>query len=161
MRWRRFLPVGLVLATSVAAQSAPSDSTSLSVARIYASTDFRAGTFGPLRWLDNGSAYTTLERPEGGKPGRDLVRYETESGTREVLIPAERFVPPGESAPLTIEDYTWSADGARLLVFTKSERVWRTNTRGDYWVLDRAWVGCATARTTSMWKTSPAARSPS
>lgn len=136
MRWRRFLPVVLVLATRVAAQSAPSDSTSLSVARIYASTDFRAGAFGPLRWLENGSAYTTLERPEGGKPGRDLVRYETETGTRQVLVPAERFVPPGESAPLTIEDYTWSADGARLLVFTKSERVWRTNTRGDYWVLD-------------------------
>ena len=25
----------------------------------------------------------------------------------------------------------------RVLVFTNSKRVWRQNTRGDYWVLDR------------------------
>ncbi|MGH7564147.1 MAG: S9 family peptidase, partial [Gemmatimonadota bacterium] len=38
---------------------------------------------------------------------------------------------------LEIEDYSWSPDGQRLLVFTNSERVWRDNTRGDYWILDR------------------------
>lgn len=145
MRRCRLVLVGLVLATSVAAQTPPSDSSRLTVARIYGGADFRAGTFGPLRWLANGAAYTTLERPEGDKPGRDLVRYETETGTRQVLVPAERFVPAGATAPLDIEEYAWSADGSRLLVFTKSERVWRTNTRGDYWVLD-----CSTWRLTQL-----------
>src|SRR5690606_24191503 len=42
-----------------------------------------------------------------------------------------------DSAPLAIENYIWSADRNRVLIFTNSERVWRTNTRGDYWVLDR------------------------
>ena len=37
-----------------------------------------------------------------------------------------------------IETVTPSADGARLLVFTNTARVWRQHTRGDYWVLDRA-----------------------
>src|SRR5213075_1653232 len=37
---------------------------------------------------------------------------------------------------IDIEDYSWSPDGKRLLVFTNSQRVWRENTRGDYWVLD-------------------------
>ena len=28
------------------------------------------------------------------------------------------------------------ADGRRLLIFTNTRKVWRQNTRGDYWVLD-------------------------
>ena len=37
-----------------------------------------------------------------------------------------------------VEDYAFSHDRSRLLVFTNTKRVWRANTRGDYWVLDRA-----------------------
>ena len=131
---RRLLALGLALVPGAAAQSP--DSSLLSVSRIYGGSEFRAGTFGPLRWLNNGAAYTTLERAAAGKSGRDLARYDTESGARSILVAAERFIPPGHSEPLDIEDYSWSADGARLLLFTNSERVWRTNTRGDYWVLD-------------------------
>src|SRR5690606_11641301 len=64
-------------------------------------------------------------------------RYDTETGARSVLITAAQLTPPGDSAPLAIENYIWSADRNRVLIFTNSERVWRTNTRGDYWVLDR------------------------
>jgi dipeptidyl-peptidase-4 len=46
-------------------------------------------------------------------------------------------VPAGRSAPLAIDDYAWSKDGNKVLVYTNSERVWRQNTRGDYWVYDR------------------------
>ncbi len=43
---------------------------------------------------------------------------------------------PDEGAdPLTINDYQWSDDGTRLLVFTNTKKVWRRNTRGDYWLL--------------------------
>ena len=30
----------------------------------------------------------------------------------------------------------WSADGKKLLIFTNTKKVWRDNTRGDYWVLE-------------------------
>ena len=134
MHARRLLAPLLFIATGLAAQT--TDSSVLSVARIYGGSEFRQASFGPLRWLQDGAAYTTLEAPAGGKDGRDLVRYETASGVRSILVPAERFIPTGQSEPLDIESYSWSADGARLLIFTNSERVWRTNTRGDYWVLD-------------------------
>ena len=116
--------------------AAPTDSTRLTVDRIYGRGEFASASFGPVRWLDGGAGYTTLERAEGGR-GRDIVRYDTETGRREVLVPAARLVPPGDSAPLDIEGYEWSPDGTKLLIFTNSEEVWRTNTRGDYWVLDR------------------------
>jgi dipeptidyl-peptidase-4 len=52
------------------------------------------------------------------------------------MVPADRLVPRGEDTPLVIDDYRWSADGSKLLIFTNTRRVWRSNTRGDYWVLD-------------------------
>jgi dipeptidyl-peptidase 4 len=112
------------------------DPSRLTVQRIYASTEFTAKPFGPTRWLADGAAYTTVE-PAADGPGQDLVRYDVEKGSRDVLVPAGQLVPPGASEPLDIQDYAWSPDGKQLLIFTNTKPVWRLNTRGDYWVLDR------------------------
>ena len=34
-----------------------------------------------------------------------------------------------------VDEYAWSSDKSKLLVFTNTRKVWRTNARGDYWVL--------------------------
>ena len=136
---RRFF---LLLTVTVAAPSMlggqSADSSLLTVDRIFGSPEFRSGSFGPLAWLSGGMGYTTLERPLTGRPGRDIVRYDAETGLRTILVPVSRLVPAGDSTPLDIEEYSWSPDGRRLLIFTNSQQVWRTNTRGDYWVLDLA-----------------------
>ncbi|HEX7336928.1 MAG TPA: S9 family peptidase [Gemmatimonadales bacterium] len=124
----------LVLVTPVSAQQA--DSSLLSLQRIYGTKEFRTQGFGPARWLGDGSAYTTLE-DAGSEPGQNLVRYDSERGGREVLIAARQFVPQGDSVPLVVEDYVWSPDTLSLLIFTNTQPVWRLNTRGDYWVLER------------------------
>jgi dipeptidyl-peptidase-4 len=131
------LLVCLAAAVPAGAAAQQNDSTLLSVQRIFGSADFRPDFFGPARWLDDGAAYTTLEKAPSGK-GQDLVRYDSEKGTREVMVPAAQLVPAGDSTPLTVEDYSWSPDGKQLLVFTNSKPVWRQNNRGDYWILDRA-----------------------
>jgi len=51
-------------------------------------------------------------------------------------VPSKHLIPPGKKIPLSISDYDWSSDGKKLLIFTNTKRVWRQNTRGDYWVLD-------------------------
>ncbi|HWO87666.1 MAG TPA: S9 family peptidase [Gemmatimonadales bacterium] len=114
----------------------PADSALLTVDRIYGGTEFATQPFGPARWLPGGTAYTTLERAQGGR-GREIVRYDAETGAREVLVTASQLTPAGDSVPLTIENYAWTSDLSRLLIFTNSQPVWRTNDRGDYWVLDR------------------------
>jgi len=111
------------------------DRSLLSLERLFSSADFRLERFGPARWLADGSGYTTLERSETSS-GRDIVRYESESGKRQVLVSADLLIPKGKSEPLQIGDYSWSPDGSCLLVFTNSQRVWRQNTRGDFWVLN-------------------------
>ena len=120
-------------ATSAVAQQA--DSSLLSVQRIYGSSEFKSQSFGPARWLGDGSSYTTLEQTGSGQ---DLVRYDTETGAREVLLAARQFIPQGDSVPLEVEEYAWSPDNRMLLIFTNTRPVWRLNTRGDYWVLERA-----------------------
>jgi len=98
--------------------------------------DFTGQFLGETRWLDGGEAYTTLETAESGT-GTDLIRYQTSSGERRLLVAATALVPEGAQRPLRVQGYDWSADGRKLLIFTNSRRVWRQNTRRDYWVLDR------------------------
>ncbi|HEY2461467.1 MAG TPA: S9 family peptidase [Candidatus Acidoferrum sp.] len=105
--------------------------------RIFATDDFDEKRFGPARWLDGGDAYTTVEKSAEFPKARDIVRYAAATGERTLLVKASQLVPAGAKDPLAIQNYAWSADKSLLLVFTNSKRVWRRNTRGDYWILNR------------------------
>ena len=109
----------------------------LTVKRIFDSGEFNGDGFS-ARWLEDSSGYTTFESSKETSGGRDLVRHDPKTGAKEILVPAADFVPPGASSPLGLDDHVWSKDRSRLLLFTNSKRVWRTNSRGDYWVLDRS-----------------------
>src|SRR5262249_8491429 len=82
---------------------------------------------------------TTVERSAADQNAFDIVRYETATGARSVYISARQLTPAGAGSggALDFDDYAWSADGNLLLLFTNTQRVWRQNTRGDYWVLNR------------------------
>lgn len=123
----------LITTLATVAQQAPSP---LSVERIFASRDFRAETFGPARWLDGGESYTTLEKSADDSAGMDIVKYDTKSGKRSILVSAKQMTPNGATKPLKIDAYEWSTDKQLLLLFANTQRVWRYNTRGDYWVLN-------------------------
>jgi dipeptidyl-peptidase-4 len=110
----------------------------LTVERIFAGREFAAERFGPARWMGDGESYTTLEPSPDAKGGRDLVLYRAATGARSVLVPAAKLVPDGASSALAIESYAWSPDGKVLIIFTNSERVWRQNTRGDFWTYELA-----------------------
>ena len=127
----------LVLAAVSAAPAQQADSSLLTLTRVYGSPEFASQPFGPSRWLGDGAAYTTLEPGADGQ-GQDLVRYDVETGRREVMVAGRQLTPKGAEAPLDVEEYAWSPDGRMLLVFTETRPVWRLNTRGDYWILDRA-----------------------
>jgi len=112
----------------------PATASRLTVERIFGSREFAARGAGQLRWLDD-STYVALQA-SSQQNGAELARFNARTGARDVLVPSPWLTPNGASAPLEVEDYFWSPDHKRLLVFTASERVWRENTRGDYWVLD-------------------------
>jgi dipeptidyl-peptidase-4 len=105
--------------------------------REFVTKDFAVKSFGPIHWIGKGQFYTVLESSDKGKELTDIVRYETATSRREVLVSSLQLIPPGGDKPLEIENYAFSDDLNRILIFTNSRRVWRLNTRGDYWVLDR------------------------
>jgi dipeptidyl-peptidase-4 len=122
----------------LAGQDSSADPGRLTLDRLFASREVAPERFGPARWISDGSSYTTLAPSAEAKGGRDLVLYKAESGERRVLVPASKLVPPGSEGPLAIENYAWSPDGKILIVFTNSQRVWRQNTRGDFWTYELA-----------------------
>jgi len=97
---------------------------------------YRTRPLGPVRWQDNGSGYLALEPSPTKKDFVDIVRYDAASGERSVKVAAEKLIPQGATNPLMVEEFSMTNDEQKLLIFTDSARVWRSNTRGDYWVLD-------------------------
>lgn len=145
---RRFARLALTAslalsASSLGAQGARAttarlDSSRLTLARIFGSREFASHGTPSLRWTADGKGYTALEPSATVPDARDLVRYDAASDRREIVVSAQRLVMPGDSTAIDIDDYQFSRDGRRLLIFTNAQRVWRENTRGDYWVLDVA-----------------------
>jgi dipeptidyl-peptidase-4 len=108
------------------------------LAAIFNKHELDSKRFGPARWLNQGSAYTTVEPSATVAKGEDVIEYDTATGKRTVLVPAEKLMTKSGAGPMKIDDYVWSDDNKQLLIFTNTKKVWRLNTRGDYWVLDLA-----------------------
>jgi len=109
----------------------------LTLEDIYEKRMYGSKGFGPVRWMKDNKGYSTLENNAEVK-GNDIVVYDVSSGTKKVLVSAKQLIPAGTGKPLAIEDYIWSDDNSKLLVFTNTRKVWRLNSRGDYWVLNLA-----------------------
>jgi dipeptidyl-peptidase-4 len=138
---RRTLPlvvvaVGCLSVLTLAQQPERARALDEQIGRIFQSPDYQAPRFGPARWLPDGAAYTIVERSSERDGAWDIARYDATTGARSVLIPGSLLVPEGKKNALDIDDYAWSGDGQQLLIFTNTRRVWRNNTRGDYWILD-------------------------
>ncbi|MCP4586053.1 S9 family peptidase [Pseudoalteromonas sp.] len=122
----------------------------LSLAQIYKEKDFKAERSTYFTWLDDGTGYTVLEERESDKntqddkakddehgvKGNDIVFYNADGTGRKVLVSYEKLIPKGDKEPLTVESYQWSKDGKWLMVFTNGEQVWRSRSRGDFWLLN-------------------------
>lgn len=122
----------------------------LSLEQIYKEKDFKAERSTYFTWLDDGTGYTVLEERESDKnnqddkaeddehgvKGNDIVFYNADGTGRKVLVSFEKLIPKGDKEPLTVESYQWSKDGKWLMVFTNGEQVWRSRSRGDFWLLN-------------------------
>ena len=109
--------------------------TGLTLEDIYQTSTYRTKGFGPVRWMKDNNGYSTLEA-NTAMDGKDIVRYDAAAGNRSITVNAKQLIPQGGKMPLSIANYEWSDDNNKLIVFTNTRRVWRYNTRGDYWVLD-------------------------
>ena len=134
MRCRAFLLLFLAFSPCQAQTKSP-DPTKLTLDRIFASDDFRGDRIPQVNWLEGGS-YISLQPSKTLKGGTDIIRVDA-AGKSEVLVPADKLVPPNAKDALGIHGYEFSKNLDIVLIFTNSAKVWRQNSRGDYWVLNR------------------------
>ena len=84
-----------------------------------------------IKWTKDGLSYMKIT--EG-----NLVKIDPKSEAQTIIIKKESFVPNGSVLPLVIEDFMFSPDNNKILLYVNAAKVWRYKTRGDYWVLDIA-----------------------
>ncbi|MCF8388436.1 MAG: S9 family peptidase, partial [Bacteroidales bacterium] len=108
----------------------------LSLDRIFASSEFRQDYPRPIQWIDEGNAYVTIEKSEDLNNAMELVKYNSQTQDRSIFVGSDKLIPEDSDAAVQIEDFSLSPDGSKVLIFNNSSRVWRSNTKGDYWVYD-------------------------
>jgi len=67
----------------------------------------------------------------------EILQYTLPENESVVIVSKEQLTPAETKDPLKFNYYAFSADEQKVLLFTNTKKVWRLNTRGDYWVLDR------------------------
>jgi len=82
-----------------------------------------------INWANDGDSYYRLDKNE-------LVSYTLPGNDARTIITKEQLTPTGKSAPLNVAHFSFSLDHQRVLLFTNTKKVWRLNTKGDYWVFD-------------------------
>ncbi|MBX2951397.1 MAG: DPP IV N-terminal domain-containing protein [Leadbetterella sp.] len=82
---------------------------------------------GGSQWTEDGNGNYTIEE-------KGIVRTDFKTKAQETVVPSEWLVADGKS--LRVRSFTFSKDFGSVLIFTNTQRVWRYDTRGDYWLLD-------------------------
>ncbi|HEX5153156.1 MAG TPA: S9 family peptidase [Parafilimonas sp.] len=84
-----------------------------------------------LHWSVDGNSY--YEIADDG-----ITKIQLPSFTKTIIATAQQLTPKDSSQPLKVRNFFFSNDGKKVLIYTNSKKVWRLDTRGDYWVLNTA-----------------------
>lgn len=82
-----------------------------------------------VNWTTDGNGYYT-------NTGGEIVRVNLPKSDRQTVISSSLLTPAGSGSPLSVRSFQLSADGKKALIYTNTKRVWRQDTKGDYWVAD-------------------------
>lgn len=105
----------------------------LSLQDLFASAKFRPNYFEGGRWATAGPVLNYIESSENGSK---VMQYNLETDVRSVVLDGTSLVAPDTQKKIEIEDYTFSQDGTKVLLYTESAPVWRENTKGYYYWVD-------------------------
>lgn len=130
--------VFLVIAAAALARGFGAEATNsplLSLDRLFDSAEFNGASVPEIVWSKR-AGYYSFEKSTNDGGGQDFVWRDPEADKPEIVVPSHAFAMPGGGGKLAVESWQLAEDESKLLVFTNGRKVWRANTRGDYWVLD-------------------------
>lgn len=86
-------------------------------------------TYAQVKWTNFGDSYYQLEENK-------INTYTLPDHEVKTLLSEEQLTPNGQTEPIKVDHFSFSNDQQKVLLFTNTQKVWRLNTRGDYWVYD-------------------------
>ncbi len=84
---------------------------------------------GSINWSSSGKSYYTAGKTK-------ITEHVLADGSTKVIISEKQLTPSGSNEPIKLSWFAFSNDEQKVLLFTNTKKVWRLNTKGDYWVLD-------------------------
>jgi dipeptidyl-peptidase-4 len=81
------------------------------------------------KWSKDGQSFLHSQN-------NNIVQYTLPAMTNITVVEGKQLIPEGQSKPLTIKAFTVSPDQKQFLLYANSRRVWRAETRGDYFLYD-------------------------
>ena len=82
----------------------------------------------PIQWTPDGNGYYQL-----GENG--ILKVDIRTGTATPIVDQSLLTSLGGRQIVPVS-FRYSNDNTRMLLFTNTAKVWRYNTRGDYWLLN-------------------------
>ncbi len=85
---------------------------------------------GSIKWTTDGMGYYRTEAGE-------IVQYSLPGNVKSVLVTKQQLTPTGQTKNLSVRSFSFSQDGTAALIYTNTKKVWRLDTRGDYWIYNK------------------------
>jgi dipeptidyl-peptidase-4 len=82
-----------------------------------------------INWTKDGNGYYEISDGE-------IVDITLPKRDRKTILTRSQLTPQGMNQPLKIKSFVISADATKVLIYTNAKKVWRYETRGDYWLAD-------------------------
>ncbi|HSU49859.1 MAG TPA: DPP IV N-terminal domain-containing protein [Segetibacter sp.] len=102
---------------------------SLTIFVFYLSFSGYSQSKGDIQWSKNGDSFYDLDH-------NSINEYQLPSFTKKFIVDSQQLLPKGQKTALEVKSFSFSEDGKKVLIFTNTKKVWRRNTRGDYWLLN-------------------------
>lgn len=86
---------------------------------------------GGINWTKDGNSYYQ-------NTGGEIVTITLPKNERKTIVSRALLTPANQTSPLRVRSFQLTDDGSKALIYTNTKRVWRQDSRGDYWVADIA-----------------------
>ncbi|MBB2144994.1 prolyl oligopeptidase family serine peptidase [Pedobacter sp. LMG 31464] len=86
---------------------------------------------GGINWTKDGNSYYQ-------NAGGEIVTITLPKNESKTIVSRALLTPANASNPLNVRSFQLTVDGTKALIYTNTKRVWRQDSRGDYWVADIA-----------------------
>lgn len=84
-----------------------------------------------ITWSKDGNSY--FKNDDG-----EVAKYILPANSKTIMVSKQQLIPAGKTTPLHIRNFIFSGDETKVLIYTNTKKVWRYDTRGDYWLYNIA-----------------------